>query len=791
VGLDYDEKGQFFAAACVIPHMWHVVQNGRYQRQSGQHNNPYTFDDIKQIGDHVHYQGKTPHAGNNRSDAAGGGHAHSGLMVYNGDNWPAEYRGKLFMNNIHGARLNMDVPEAAGSGYVGRHGKDFLFANDKGSQILNMKVGPDGAVYMIDWYDLQQCHTQNPKDHDRTTGRIFKVSYGDVKQSKVDLEKLSDAELVKLQTHKNEWYPRTARRVLQERAAAKDLDPQTHARCSSWAGEGRVVALRVMWALHVTGGEVPLPLDKYPHLLGWMIQLKCEDQTVSLQPQLARGVGDGQGQQVPRRTPAPRLMVPQAPRRTALGHPRRPAVSRRGRRDHNLPLMYWYGLESVMDADTDRALALAAETKIPNILAFAARRQALIGGEKELDGLVDPARPNVRRRRRVDILRGMVGRPEGPPRRAGPGGWDALEGVLARAENADVAEQARALSVVFGSKAAMAGMTKTALDRSAAPADRLAAIDSLREAKDPALAGTLQQLLDDPAVRSAAIRGLAGYDDANTPAALLGKYATFTAAEKKDALLTLAARPAYAKVLAGRNRQGRTEGRLHGRGAPPAAEPEQRRRERPTDKHWAAVRESEKDVVAKIKRWKRDLDQPTGAESATRGRLLYNKTCAGCHTLYGDGGKVGPDITGADRGSLDYLLLHIVDPNAVIPADYVAWQLDTKDDRTIIGILKKDDPQAVTLATANETVTVARGDVATLKPSKYSMMPEGLLDTLPEPDVRDLIAYLRSPNQVPALADADAAKQLFNGKDLTGWEAIVDDVFSVEDGEIVGRTKTG
>ena len=336
----------------------------------------------------------------------------------------------------------------------------------------------------------------------------------------------------------------------------------------------------------------------------------------------------------------------------------------------------------------------------------------------------------------------------------------------------------------------MAGMTKTALDRSAPAADRMAAIDSLREAKDSSLPGTLQQLLDDPNVRSAAIRGLAGFDDANTPAALLGKYATFTAAEKKDALLTLAARPAYAKALAAEIDKAVPKGDFTAEVLRPLRNLDNADVNAQLDKFWAAVRETEKDKLAKINRWKREL-QPTGSESLTRGRLLFNRTCASCHTLFAEGGKVGPDITGADRGSLDYLLLHVVDPNAVIPADYRAWQLDTKDDRTIIGIMKKDDPQAVSLATANETVTVARGDVATLKPSNYSMMPEGLLDTLPEADVRDLFAYLRSPNQVPVLADADAAKTLFNGKDLTGWEAIVDDVFTVENGELVGRTKTG
>src|SRR3989449_92961 len=190
-GIDFDEHGQCFIEACVVPHFWHIIQGARYQRQGGEHycidlaetarnerhrdaksrkpNFPYTYADIQTHGDHVHWAGtKGPHAGNSRSDAAGGGHAHAGLLVYQGDSWPAEYRGKIFMNNIHGQRINMDVPAREGSGFVGKHGADFINFNDKWSQILNLLTGPDGSVFMIDWYDKNQCHLNDVNSHDRS-----------------------------------------------------------------------------------------------------------------------------------------------------------------------------------------------------------------------------------------------------------------------------------------------------------------------------------------------------------------------------------------------------------------------------------------------------------------------------------------------------------------------------------------------------------------------------------------------------------------------------------------------
>jgi putative membrane-bound dehydrogenase-like protein len=239
-GIDFDEYGQLFAEMCVIPHFWHMIQGARIERQGGEHfcinrdeiarNEqsrdqrsrkpiyPFAYQDIKQHGDHVHWAGsKGPHAANARSDAVGGGHAHAGVMCYLGASWPEEYRGKLFIGNIHGQRLNMDIPMREGSGYVGKHGKDFLNFNDTWSQTLNQLYDQDGSVYVIDWYDKNQCHHNREDGHDRSNGRIYKIVYGDTRRTPVDLQKLSDEELVKHVVSKNEWMSRHSRRILQER----------------------------------------------------------------------------------------------------------------------------------------------------------------------------------------------------------------------------------------------------------------------------------------------------------------------------------------------------------------------------------------------------------------------------------------------------------------------------------------------------------------------------------------------------------------------------------------------
>jgi putative membrane-bound dehydrogenase-like protein len=377
-GIDFDDRGQAFATACVIPHLYHVIQGGRYQRQAGQHFNRNTYDDLKTIADHRHYVGsRGPHAGNNISDSAGGGHAHCGAMVYLGGAWPDEYRNTIIFSNIHGARLNRDVLKPAGSGFVGSHGPDFAVANDRWSQILNLRTGHDGNAVMIDWYDKQQCHTMNPANHDRSNGRIYKVSFGDGSAGAVDLRKLDDGALVDLVLHKNDWFVRHGRKVLQERkpgpaAIAKLEGLLAH------ADPTRV--LRAMWALHAVGAFGDAVAAKTlahadAHVRAWSIQLSCEEgkAPASLLPKL---------EELAKSDPSPVVRLYLA---SAAG--RIPAEQRKGivdglvthaedSEDHNLPLMIWYAVEPLVGSDVRTGALLAAKTKIPRVREFIARRLA-------------------------------------------------------------------------------------------------------------------------------------------------------------------------------------------------------------------------------------------------------------------------------------------------------------------------------------------------------------------------------------------------------------------------------
>src|SRR6185503_16533407 len=113
-GVDFDDHGQAFLSACVIPHLWHGIQGARYVRQAGVDFNPFVYGEIDTIADHRHYVGGDPYEAIGHSAALGGGHAHCGLLCYLGDQFPAEYRNTLIFGNIHGNRINRDLPERQG-----------------------------------------------------------------------------------------------------------------------------------------------------------------------------------------------------------------------------------------------------------------------------------------------------------------------------------------------------------------------------------------------------------------------------------------------------------------------------------------------------------------------------------------------------------------------------------------------------------------------------------------------------------------------------------------------------
>jgi putative heme-binding domain-containing protein len=349
----------------------------------------------------------------------------------------------------------------------------------------------------------------------------------------------------------------------------------------------------------------------------------------------------------------------------------------------------------------------------------------------------------------LDILKGMSAGLKGRRGVKMPAGWEEVAAKLGKSSDAKVKELVQSLSLTFGSGAALTTLRQQLLDAKAGAATRKAALEALLSAKDPTLASTLQLLLNDADLRGAALRGLAAYDHPASAAAILKVFPSLAVAEKRDALNTLSSRSVFAKPLLAAIGKGEVSAKdLSADIVRQLRNFKDAEINQQVEKLWGVARESGEEKVKEMAKYKAMI-QAGPAGSASKGRAVYARTCQQCHTLFDVGGKVGPDITGSNRADLDYILHNMVDPNAEIPNDYRTANLETKDDRVITGIVKAQDNQAVTIVTANETLTIPRAEVQSLRQGEISMMPEGLLQAFSNEEIRDLIAYLKSPAQVP------------------------------------------
>jgi putative membrane-bound dehydrogenase-like protein len=378
-GLDYDQHGQLFMTNNVVAHLWHVMQGAHYERMHGKDFNPYVFEQIKTISDHLHWGGAkwTSGRGGPANDALGGGHSHAGCMLYFGESFPAEYRGSVFMCNTHGHRMNNDSLERKGSGFVAHHRPDFMLSNDPWFKGVSVHYGPDGSIYFIDWSDTGECHDYDITD--REHGRIYRVAYQGTKPVNVDLSKETDDKLVEMQTSQNEWFARHARVVLRDRGLNDEAKGKLMTMYEKDADA--MHRLRAMWTLHMCAaldeGQLLKALaDQDEYVRAWAIQLLAEDRKPS-EAAIAKFTEMAKGDA----SPVVRLYLASAMQRTPVGQRRGvlEALVSHGEdaTDQNLPLMYWYACEGVVGADKQEAARLLGKVKIAKVRELIARRLAM------------------------------------------------------------------------------------------------------------------------------------------------------------------------------------------------------------------------------------------------------------------------------------------------------------------------------------------------------------------------------------------------------------------------------
>lgn len=690
-GMDWDANGEMFWTNTVIGHLFHGIPGAYYDRMFGSHLNPHVYETIGQTADHYHFDkgneiwSDVRKGVSDKTKELGGGHAHIGCLIYNGGTWPAEYQGRLFTCNLHGNRINMDVLEREGCGFVAHHGRDFMQAKDTWFRGLDLSTGPDGSVFVIDWSDAGECHDSDGVH--RTSGRIYKISYGDRRRlPSFDMARWSDAELAEQAASKNNWWSRMAARVLQDRGQFPPESPMPSL-APSQISDGLV-------RLHLASAMQRLPLLE----------------RVAYASTLASYAEDA--------------------------------------RDRQQPLMIWYGIEPVVMERPATAISLALSSKLPTVTRLITRRLAeeIEQTPRWVELLLAAAAREKYADVREAVLRGLSEALKGFGQVPKPAGWDDFAKLMTTSQP----DLVRDLALVFGSGRAVEELVALVKSADADPGARRSALESLLRNPKPEQFALVRGLINDRLLGSVARLGLAKFADAEVPKVLLDKWPDRSLEWRAANVTTLSSRPAWAKELLGAIEQHKiTRDEISPfqarqiRSLGDAALNEQ------LTKTWGELRDTPRARQHEVARWKALLTPEVVAKAdASKGRLVFSTVCAACHKLYGEGAALGPDLTGSDRRNLDYLLGNIVDPNAVVPADYRVSVLKLKDGRVLTGVLPEQTEKLVTVQTPAERVTVPRGDIIEFQQLPQSLMPEGLLEALGEESVKNLVAYLMGSGQV-------------------------------------------
>lgn len=771
-GMDWDRHGELFFINTVIGHLWHAVPGAHFQRMYGEDDNPNLYNLIGQTADHFHWDtaeawhdirrlGVTP-----TTDEAGGGHAHSGLLIYQGNNWPERYRGTVLTINFHGRRLNNDTLERRGAGYVARHSPDVVFWSDPWFRGIDLVEGPEGDIYVADWSDIGECH-DNDGVH-RSSGRIYRIARGRATlDAPADLAGLSDGELIQFQRSASEWLVRQSRQLLAGRAAAgRDLSA-ARARLRDWAESDPdpLVNLRSLWALYVMGGTTNEWLiarlgNPDEHVRAWAARLLVDGENAT--PAAARAfatmaAGEPSGLVLVYLASALQRITTE--NRWPLA---RALVSRSEfAGDPVLALMIWYGIEGAVADEPARALDLAAASAMPVVVRALARRltENLRVAREPVDRLIELAANAADKPDRTRaILGGMADALRGWHKAPMPSRWRECQPSLAASSDDQTRRLARELSAVFGDGRALEDLREIA----AAPtSDLLARRQALRvlvEARAAGVLALLVELLGDRDLSPDAASGLAASDDPGFATVLIDRYPRLAPSARAAALATLCSRASFAArlleaVAAGQIARDEIPTfelrRLDGFADPGIQER--------VAALWPELKATPGDKRDKLDRYRALLAPAALAQADPRGgRQRFAKACANCHVLFGQGSKIGPDLTGAQRANVEYLLENLVTPSATVPPAYRMATLALADGRVLSGLVVAQSEATVSLQTPTELLVLDRSLVSESRPTELSLMPEGLLDRLSEREIRDLFAYLMSPRQVP-LPDAESA----------------------------------
>jgi putative membrane-bound dehydrogenase-like protein len=753
-GLDYDDNGQIFMTHCRS--YWgrggitHVLQGGQFWNQANANYAPFIIaeppKDYPSFRNYLLASARHDHgaggAGARGTDAIYGGHSHVGTMFYYGDNWPDEYRGRLFTHNLGGHQINQEINRPLGSGFETVHAEhDISFCADPKYVAVDLQYGPDGAVYMIDWYDQQHCHNPNTERWDRSNGRIYRIEYASTyKPKKVDLSAATDGQLINYLDYRNRWFGRTAARLLTERAHSHliayttlldrlhDDSPRKWQALVLLNSEGPVTGL--LERALASGDE---------YLRAWAVQLTCEPRNVAteLQERLVR---------LAQNDPSPvvrRYLASAAQRiKSEIAWPVLEALNTHAedREDRNIPYLIWDALAPLMTNDVDRAFSFAAHTQFPQIADWIYWYAGTLGNSALDQVIAHIAESDADTQAR--LLAGLELSLSTRANVPAPAHWPQLAKAIYQSQNAAVVSRAEIVAAAFGDESRFPLLREQLKNGDLRAKQHAFAV--LSKTQDRESLPIFLALLDDKNFRPQTIRLLARFDSPQVADALISRLSDLPLDDRNAAVNALTTRAAFAKALLDAVAAGRVKREyvtaFNIRQLSQLHDPEIDER---VSKTWGRINTTAAEKQATITSLEKVFNEaPLWAYDGNAGREHFQKLCAQCHRLGNDGARIGPELTGAGKNGIHYFLENILDPNAVIGVDFQMTTVETKDGDVISGLLLNESADALTLRTVANEEKVAKNTIARRSTSDKSLMPEGLLEALPQREQIELLKYL-------------------------------------------------
>ncbi|MCH2201690.1 MAG: c-type cytochrome [Fuerstiella sp.] len=749
-GLDFDHRGNLYYSTNYGGYVLvHGVQGGYYVKSFVKHgalHNPYTYG----------YFNHAPHTGST------GGHVTVGGFVYQGGSLPDFVNGKYIGGDLLGHAVYWHDLNPVGSTVATAHNEVLLKANDSWFAPADLTTGPDGAVYIADWHDQRTAHPDPDADWDRSNGRIYRIAAVDTPPAEsIDYGLLSTAELLQRHQSPNQWHVRRAR---QELVRQNDSTATELLREMLYSSASEKTGLEALWSLAATGAfEHALAFElldsPYPAVRSWTLRLLGDSGNIS--KKMAHRLDELAEEE-------PHVRVRQQLACTARRLSAKyavPIINANIIRDIDnndpyLPLLWWWAVEQHSMTGRDevirrfvRPTAWQSNLGRGFLLPRLIRRYAAAGSTEGLDAaaalLKSAPSPEVRGPLWQSVFLGLQQRDRSPED-------DAVLRVHPLSLRAIARWEERPTDIVLH-RIAIRLLHAQAIDRAleelvqstTASARQIELLEALRVSPSGALVDPLLSIIGSPrdeAVQAAALQTLSGVHSVSFAGRLVGIYGLTTSDGLKSQIRG---------VLLGRPESARIWLEVVDRGDIPASDTpiEQIRTVALLDdpalnrlvlKHWGRLEASSREErLAEVRRLNNDVRAASG--NPIEGRALFKKHCAACHQLFGEGKKIGPDLTTANRSDRQALLISLVDPSSVIRREYTTIVVQTTDGRVLSGLPVSQDDSGITLVNnTGKAVTIASSNIEQTKDSAVSLMPEDLYRQMTPQQLRDLFAWLQS-----------------------------------------------